>query len=195
MVKAAPVTILLSLMIAASHADYINSHLFAYESQEIIPSLQLKSERDAVYWSLSAIFVPSGVGAVIAANQHPAVGITMIVSSVFIGPSVGHFYAGQWGRGFKTIGIRLGIGAAGILTTASLFSALDVSTDPADIDKFLISTLPLGLAASLIIVQGIYDISATRKSVRKYNERLNLQLQPEINLQEKRFGVGLLYRF
>ena len=47
-----------------------------------------------------------------------------------------------------------------------------------------------------LIVCGVItliDWSLVPSSVRKYNERL--QIKPEIDLKEKRYGIGFVYRF
>jgi hypothetical protein len=159
------------------------------------PIKGLKSETAAVWWSIGATFVPSGAGALLIGLGEEGIGAGMIITSFMIGPSAGHFYAEQWGKGLKTTGIRLGIGAVGCASTIILAALTVRSLDPEYADEMFISLIPTAAASVAVIVYGIYDITTTPASVRKYNEQLKLQIRPELDLREKKFGFGLVYHF
>ena len=102
-----------------------------------------------------------------------------IIMGLTVAPSLGHMYAGQWGRAQLFTGLR---------TTALLVAALCEFPDTAsgNMGFFYIG---LGMWG----VTTLIDWCMVPSSVEKYNERF--QLQPEINLNDGTYGIGISYRF
>ncbi len=152
-----------------------------------------KSENMAVYLSVVSTIVPIGAGIALRTQEPEGLGAGLIISGLLIGPSAGHFYAQQWGQGFKTIGVRVGLGFGVLLTSATIASKFIDPTE--DIISNVAAASCLAIAGVAVAAHGIYDITTTPKSVRKYNEKLNPELKPEINLRDQRYSLGLVYRF
>jgi len=160
---------------------------------------ELKSKTAAVLWSIGVTTIAPALGILLdwsderRGDWRTPCGWIGILGGFILGPSTGHFYAEQWGRGLKTVGIRVGIGVAGITGTSILGMLIVEGIDPEDFPEIMISLIPTALAAAAIVGHGVYDITTTPESVRRYNEKV--QLKPEINLKEKRCGLGIVYRF
>ncbi len=147
-----------------------------------------KSEVVARNMSISATVIPCVLSLIVSSDDDARFWLSL--SGLVIGPSVGHFYAEQWSRGFTTAGIRLGLGVVTVYTVAT---ALGPGEDMWD--AFGNIVLATGAAGIAIISHAMWDIAQTEKSVRKYNERIKFEVQPEIDLQEGKYGIGVVYRF
>ena len=102
-----------------------------------------------------------------------------LVLGLTVAPSAGHFYAGQWVRGLVFSGLR----TAAII--AAVIPALPYVNEE-DMGYILI-----GLGACGLIT--LIDWCMIPSSVAKYNKRF--QIQPEINLQDGTYGIGISYNF
>jgi len=160
-----------------------------------------KSTIVAICWSLGASIIPPAAGMLMLSTKtHPDwvnyCGGTLIAAGFLVGPSIGHFYAGQGSRGMKYIRTRLIIGASGCIGSLLLFAMLKPRLSTVDdLGKEIICGIPISLAALSIIGHDLYDISTVPSSVQRYNSSLQLQIRPEINLIDKRFGIGFVCRF
>lgn len=152
-----------------------------------------KSEMSALSGSLLAATVPSVVGFKVADGGSESAGLALVVGGIVLGPSVGHFYAGQNRRGILGVAIRGGIlaGATGI----GCFLEKDASLDSEGF-ALAYALIAGGLVSSL---HGVYDICAAPSSARKYNESLpkekTVKLVPEIDLINENYGVSVVYNF
>lgn len=104
-----------------------------------------------------------------------------------VGPSTGHFYAEQWTTGLIFTGLRTATMTAFI--TWAMIEVLQVSDFPENLMEGG-AVLSIGFAVCCTITAA--DWICVPGSVRRWNERV--QLKPEINLRENRYGVGLVYR-
>jgi hypothetical protein len=104
----------------------------------------------------------------------------MVLASLFIAPSLGHFYAGQWKYGLAFIAARSLVMGGSIL----LASGSD-NTD----EKFG----TYFLTACTCCAISLADWIMIPFSVREYNERF--QIKPEIDLQDGTYGIGISYNF
>ena len=74
-----------------------------------------KSPSTAFQLSLFSTVIPMGAGAAgLASSDTDAAGAFVFLGGLVIGPSVGHFYAGQGGRGIGTTLLRAGVTVLGI---------------------------------------------------------------------------------
>lgn len=150
-----------------------------------------KSEVAAVVWSIGSTIIPCGVGLWLncqdGAESHwrSVCGASAIIGSIIIGPSAGHFYAEQWGRGFAGAGLRTVVG--GITALLVFYVSTGEAYNTAEVLGWI------GAGATLGII--CWDIASVPASVRKYNEGFNIQIKPILNLKEKRYGIGFVYRF
>ncbi|HEV8129118.1 MAG TPA: hypothetical protein VGQ14_05630, partial [Candidatus Eisenbacteria bacterium] len=104
-------------------------------------------------------------------------GAGFILAGYALGPSVGHFYAGNPGAAMGGIGLRLvpvvGLGAAVSMSWDSPSKAADAVA---------VGSMALGAAMT------VWDIARTTKSVRSYNERIT---KPQVSLGAIRDGGEL----
>jgi hypothetical protein len=115
-------------------------------------------------------------------------------SGFAIGPSVGHFYASQWGRGLTTAGLR-----AGLLAIGMDFAAYSIA------ESFFGHTSSIGspliAVASFLGAFGLalYDLGTTEASVNKYNDSISSTgrsyFVPHIDFRAKRYGLTFVYNF
>ena len=151
-----------------------------------------KSGATAVFLSLGASVIPIGTGLGIRFGMENNYGLGLAAVGVIVGPSVGHFYANQWGRGLKSAGLRAGI----ITVPVALLMWADVSQDLGKLGIGLLTLIPtVGILAGLTI----NDIVTAPSSVRKYNESIgktgNVYLMPRINMEEESYGLSIVYNF
>jgi hypothetical protein len=160
----------------------------------------LKSEGLAFTMSLAATAVPIVLGSTALTENtgnevrvNGNLALPLISTGLFLGPSIGHFYAGQTKRGLQGIAIRLGIVAAAAGITFTI-----VRNEPSDIGGQIVGGAMIagGIISSL---HGIYDIFTTPSSVRKYNESLknkaSLMFVPEIDPYNESYGVSVVCNF
>lgn len=113
----------------------------------------------------------------------------VLVPSLFITPSLGHFYAGQWGRGILFISLRSMVVLGTYMALVS-----NISNNWYDIDHSMQTSLEIGLIGlSLCGAVTLMDWAFVPSSVEKYNERFHIE--PQINLQNGNYGLGFSYRF
>lgn len=120
-------------------------------------------------------------------------GLSLAFAGLLLGPSAGHFYANQTGRGFKGIGIRLTI----VLGTGYYMSKSAEGLHPDE--TVMIGGLGVLAGGTLILIHGLYDMCIAPSSVRKYNESLmegnSLRLVPEVDPVNENYGLSIVYNF
>lgn len=164
-------------------------HTQQAEKKDLFPQLEVKRGRKSVAtgyaWSIGTTIFP--LSCIISAFNFPGLGI-LAISGIIVGPSAGHFYAGQWGRGLATSAIRVGAGAV------ILQLALDIGEKMPfeDYSPDIAIMIPFGCIAVGTV---IYDIFTVPNSVSKYNREHNWMLQPELDFKDKRYGINIVYRF
>lgn len=141
-----------------------------------------------------------GLGVMIAGigSDNGALGLVGF-SAALIGPSFGHFYAGEYGRGLVHTGVRAG---AAVMTVAGFWWSVDGFIDCLfssgdEIGCNANPTAPLLLAGGLVlgtgsIVYGIYDApkAAHRHNARARARQFSIMPAP-ITGPERSTGVGL----
>lgn len=157
-----------------------------------------KSTLIALCWSLGASTIPPMAGSWMLSGSGPRsksvdyFAYTLIATGFFIGPSTGHFYARQWRRGLNHTKIRLIIGACGFSGSALLFIILKPSlSNESDRGKSMVCAIPICVAGVSIIIHDLYDLTTVPFSVYKYNQSLQIKIKPELDLKNKRFGIGI----
>lgn len=188
--------ILVSFLLVPSVANAKSMFEESFEREQ----RELKSEGLAFTMSLAASTIPVVMGGAFLSERsgnevrvNGRLALSLASTGIILGPSTGHFYAGQTGRGIKGVAIRSGIlaGTIGIAYMATTGGHSDVK-DLIAYGAFIIG----GIISSL---HGIYDICTTPSSVRKYNESLleenSLILVPEINLVDESYGLSVVYKF
>lgn len=169
--------------------------------ESLLPEQEgLKSEGLAFTMSLAATAVPIAIGSMALTERsgnevrvNGNLALPLISTGLFLGPSIGHFYAGQTKRGIQGIAIRLGIVAA-----AAGITFMIVRNEPSDIGGQIVGGAMVvgGIISSL---HGIYDISTAPSSVRKYNESLknkkSFMFIPEIDPYNENYGISVVYNF
>jgi hypothetical protein len=161
---------------------------------------QLPSESAALGRSLWGTIVPIGVGLVIAAaagNEGPdgnagagALGGLAFTGGLLVGPSLGYFYAGERGRAWRGVGLRvLGFGAL-IGAAAASWECYGSECETAGAVALVGSVVTLGSA--------IYDIATVRGAVRRRNERaqgVSVRVAPTYSSRQRAAGVALQLTF
>lgn len=80
------------------------------QERRTVGSARKKSEVAALFLSLGATAIPLYIGVKLSDANNGTMAELFIVSGLIVGPSVGHFYAGQSTRGVVTSLLRLGLG-------------------------------------------------------------------------------------
>lgn len=104
-------------------------------------------------WSLM-VFIWAGATADEPSEFASALGIAA-VPGIMVGPSLGSFYGGCWGRGLLLTGLRLGASVAAI--------AYQMENDEAD------NTAVWALWLGTLIGSAIYECATVKSAVRKHN--------------------------
>ena len=125
-------------------------------------SLGLPKETTAFTLSLTGALASWGLMLVYAAAA-PEEGESTIISvlggvaiaGIMVGPSLGNFYGGLWGRGLLMTGLRVGVSVAAIA-----YSMYYDETDNAAVGVLWLSTL---------IGSAIYECATVKSAVRKHN--------------------------
>lgn len=175
----------------------LSGGLYHIEAQEL---KKPKSEKTAIMWSAGATLVPC-LGAYLLRGTLPNY-LAVVELGLIVGPSAGHFYAGQWRRGLSTSGLRLGIAAIGLGTAyviASVSNDGDYSLDPDDFGRFVPVFALAIITEAIVIIHGIYDITTVPNSVRKYNGSIGvmnrLYFMPRIDTKNKSYRLSFVYNF
>jgi len=154
---------------------------------------ELKSESTALLGSLACTVAPLILAGTLVSGNSEDFGLCIGFGSVVLGPSLGHFYAEQPGRGIRGIMIRTSIVAG-----ATGFGYLATRDSDPDSRGFTVMGAIL-LGGLLSCAHGVYDICTTPSSVRKYNESLRyeagLKLVPETDPLNEAYGLSLVYGF
>jgi hypothetical protein len=172
---------------------------FEIYGNEIKP-IELKNPSTAVGASLAGTLIPSlPLLACMAGRDvdgYAVVGSAVLsLSGFIIGPSAGHFYAGNSARGYTSMGLRTVftlVGAGAALTGFGSLIHEDYSSAKAGVT--------LAIASGICILgSAAYDILTCPQSVEKYNQSIRdqggLYLTPEIDLTNESYGLSLSYRF
>lgn len=173
-------------LVIASLLVILGSHANAGEE----PSKpQYKSPGTAAALSTFGTFIPFGVGVASLPSESGGAGTALIVlGGTIFGPGLGHAYAGNAGRFFSGVGLRL-LGWGGLMTTVAL--SWNDGDSGAAIAGALASTF-------LILGSSIYDIATAPKSARQFNDRhgyRQISLSPTFNPKNSTPGLQLSMSF
>ena len=117
------------------------------------------------------------------------------VSGIIVGPSVGHFYAGNTKRGLMSAGFRTVSGGAFILSSGALLGSVS-GTRFGNEGTYTVIAIVSGLSTLSSIVFDIWDCPI---SVEKYNKSIRdyggFYLAPEVDIKDESYGLSLTYRF
>lgn len=146
--------------------------------------LRLKDPGRAVWYSAGATVLLA-----------PAFG-----AGIIVGPAAGHFYAGNSGRAWKGIGVRVGTAAAPLLLAgATTLGGNDGAAEGFQgLGVFLLSG---AVAVGVIAYSAIRDIATADDSARKYNRThgptsANLRVAPTIGgPQGEQVGLTMQVQF
>lgn len=136
-----------------------------------------KSEATAAYLSAVATLIPVGIGIAQSAKTDGEAGAGLIFAGYALGPSVGHFYAGNPGAAMGGIGLRL-------VPIVGLGAAMSMSWDSPSEGANAVAVGSMALGAAMVV----WDIARTAKSVRSHNEKITT---PRISLGAIRDGREL----
>jgi len=167
---------------------------YAYETE--FP--ELKNSTTAIGYSFCATVLPSVPLMLCGAtgDVDGSLGSFLLsVSGIIVGPSVGHFYAGNTSRGLKSIGFRAVSGGAFILSSCGILSVVnDVSFG--NVELYIGTAIVSGIAT---VGSVIFDIWTCPNSVEKYNRSVRdcrgFYLSPEIDIKDESYGLSISYRF
>jgi hypothetical protein len=156
-------------------------------------SPKLKSEALAFSLSLFGTLIPLSIG---------LFGVRLAFLGCLIGPSLGYFYAGLWGRALLGIGIRTLAGAAIFSGAAMGFTGILAgiwagSQKEAKKAATVGSLLALG-GVILFAGSGLWDIFSVKSAVRDHNQLLQekkLSLAPFYIPSSKTIGIQVHFSF
>lgn len=117
------------------------------------------SESAAAWLSVASTVIPVALGSWVAQDDGASgAGPVLVLTGVFVGPAVGHFYARRPARALLGVGIRVvGFGAA----VAAVGSAWDNESSDAE----TLAVLSLGV----VVLSAFADIIDAPRSARKHN--------------------------
>ncbi len=161
---------------------------------------QRPSESEALGRSLWGTIAPIGVGFLLltASNQggpDPNAGIGALgglsfTGGLLVGPSLGYFYAGQKGRAWRGVGLRV-LGFGGLIAAA----AASWDCYGAECEK---ARAVATVGAALTLGSAIYDIATVRGAVRQRNEaaqRMSVRVAPTYSSRRRAAGVSMQLTF
>jgi hypothetical protein len=153
------------------------------------PAEAAKSEGTALGWSLGGTVVPIAVGALLGSRQtNPALGATLEIAGVLIGPSLDHFSAGRSGRGAATIALRAAF-AAGVVLLGPCWDECVMG----DLQR---QTVVTGVFGVLTAASMVYDLVTAPRSARRHNqERASLSIFPARVANRPALAAQLTVRF
>lgn len=147
-----------------------------------------KSPGTAFAWSAVGSLIPTAVGlglATTGANHSSE--LIVAVAGIYVGPSLGHFYAGQPGRGITGIAVRTGILAATALALTQTGVCVESCQDGEEVDEVVVA----GTAIVLTAVSGLVDIFSAPRSARRSNEQAGFAFRPWISPERKTVGIAV----
>ncbi len=150
-----------------------------------------KSPGTALALSLGATTLPYLFATMGSRNNYDGgnQGSDLLVLALFAGPAVGHFYAGQPGRGLTGVGVCLGLTGAMVLLAQS-----DALGDCGS--EWICIPPGLVFGAVAILTSAVVDIAAAPGSARKTNaEHAHVALVPLRDGPRTRLGVGMQLKF
>ncbi len=126
-------------------------------------SLHLPSEKTAFTLSLSGtlvsyglLFISMGSGGTGDAPSEVSSGIGLAgIAGAMVGPSLGSFYGGCWGRGLLMSGLRLG-------------ACMAVLAYSLNHDEENLTALGIGLVG-VMVASSVYECATVKSAVRKHN--------------------------
>jgi hypothetical protein len=127
---------------------------------------RMEANNEDVAMSLAISTTVGGLGIVYAAARSSVPQLAAIgVIGMLVGPSAGHFYAGEWGHALAMTGVR---SAAAIATTIGVIeSTTSVADGPQPNHSRALDLVVVGGAAYLIAT--VYDIVDSRTAARRAN--------------------------
>jgi hypothetical protein len=156
---------------------------------------KLKSEALAFRLSLYGTLIPLTIG---------LFGVRLAFLGCLIGPSLGYFYAGLWGKALRGIGVRTLAGAATFAGAAIGFAGIlsgifggSSAAKEAEEAETLGSLLAYG-GVILFAVSGLVDIFSVKSAVWEHNQRLQekkLSLAPFYLPSSKTIGIQVQFSF
>ena len=161
---------------------------------------QRPSESVALNRSLWGTIVPIGLGLAMAAsagNEGPngsgeigALGFMAFTGGLVVGPSLGYFYAGERGRAWRGLGLR-------ILGYGALFGAVAASWDCYG-DECRAGAALAVVGSAMTLGSAIYDIASVRGAVRRRNEAAegrSVRVAPMYSSRRHTAGVSVRLTF
>jgi hypothetical protein len=165
---------------------FLLNNAFAAEQPDI---MRFKSAETGVMLSSGATLIPVGIGLLTSGLKTKYVGPYIIIAGLAFGPDVGHFYAGQWGRGF------LGIGFRGAISGISMLLIAQASA----IGEYTTAYKIFWIGAGVVVAQIVWDIATVPNSVRRYNNSIQNPMKinfiPQLNIKRNIYGLKIVYNF
>lgn len=142
-------------------------------------SAQIKSEKTALRYSLLSTLIPTAT-------------LVFAYPGLLIGPSTGYFYAGEGGRAWTGIGVRLL--ATGGMASAFVICGWDCSEGD---EAYVVAWIVFASSGAAFICSAIYDIANVQRAVRWHNESLNVSwsVAPTYSPRERRIGMRIGMHF
>lgn len=133
-----------------------------------------KSEGLALAASVAGTVAPVAVGALlIAGTGDPLPGAIPLVAGLVVGPSLGHFYAGNPGHGVTTMALRYAVALVTLVAADCL-----IEDKCSDNNQHSAQVAAIG-GFSLVAAISIYDVATAPASARSHNrQRVSLSVGP-----------------
>ena len=159
------------------------------------------SESKATALSALGTVIPTGLGLILASAQSgggdqygyhdgesQAAPALLIFSGIYVGPSLGYFYAGRPGRAFAGIGFRTAIGFGALI---GAFATCGWNCGEGD-GAYNAAWGIMIIGGALVAGSAIHDISKVDNAVRAQNLKYagpKLSVLPDYSPGQKAFGL------
>ncbi len=105
--------------------------------------------------------IPLGIGIARYEKDPTALPSLLIAGGLIVGPAMGYFYGGEWGRGFLGMGIRLGITGGCFIVMAAAMQPNSFALGP------IVAIGVVGLA--VVAIDALYDLFRVPSYISEQN--------------------------
>ncbi len=147
-----------------------------------------------ICWTIIPPLIGTAALPLLAGSESNGLPMLLIMASfgpaLFLGPSSGLFYAGQWSRGFISAGIRASI----VIFSYCGGMALLNSSEKHDFTQIPAYVL-IASGITMYFYTWFKDTDSSCRAVEEYNKKLRLEFFRGIKKEQEKVGLGLSWRF
>lgn len=156
-------------------------------------SFNRKSPMVALAWSVAGTLLPTAVGlATVTTGENKPTELSLLVTGIYVGPSLGHFYANRPGRAARGVLLRTAILGLSLLALTQTGVCLESCAPGEQNDEVAVVLVGTALTAA----SAVFDIVTAPGSARQYNKaRAMVSVAPWFSLSQQAGAVGVIVAF